>query len=221
MNFSNVRALLFVTLGVLLVACATSRAPNPNPTAADVAAAAASPAPTSTKVEPVTHPESHQAFERAVAALQAGRMADAERELTALIAREPELSAPYANLGIVYARTGRAAQAVEAFGKAIRLNPERPAYYNELGIVHRNEGRFEEARKAYQQALQLDPNYAYAHLNLGILFDVYLQDPEKALPHYERYMALVPAEAATVRKWIADLNQRRRAGESNKSGVSG
>ncbi len=153
--------------------------------------------------------------------LKADRFADAERELTALTEREPTLAGPYANLGILYRRTGRSADAVRALDRAIELNP-RAAYYNELGMAHRAEGRFNAAERSYTRALELDPNYAYAHLNLGILYDLYLQVLDKALPHYERYQVLVPSEDKTVGKWIADL-KRRPSGtaEQAKGGKSG
>ena len=160
-------------------------------------------------------------YQQALAALGAGRYPEAERALLAVIRREPELAGPRANLGILYARTGHPAQAVESLKQAINLNPDRAAYYNELGMVSRREGRFDEARRYYAKALDLDPNYSYAHLNIGILYDLYLQDAAKAMQHYQRYRELAPGEAGTVTKWIADLQQRGRAAEQAKGGKSG
>lgn len=158
-------------------------------------------------VEPTVDPRWRQAYDRALTQLQANHLPEAERELTALTARQPQLAGPYANLGILYFRAGRTADAAKALEHAIALNP-RPEYYNELGMVHRTEGRFGAAESAYRHALELDPDYAYAHLNLGILYDLYLQQPDRALPQYERYQALAPGEAGTVGKWIADLKRR-------------
>jgi len=138
-----------------------------------------------------------------------------------VISREPGLAGPHANLGILYARTGRPAQALESLKQAIRLNPDRAVYYNEIGMMSRREGKFDEARRYYAKALDLDPNYAYAHLNIGILYDLYLQDTAKAMQHYQRYRELTPSEAGTVTKWIADLQQRGRATEQAKGGKSG
>ncbi len=95
-------------------------------------------------------------------------------------------------------------------------DPKKAAYYNESGIALRRAGKFEEARQAYAKALDLDSGYAYAHLNLGILYDLYLQDADKAMTQYRRYGELVPAEAQTVQKWIADVQQRARAGAQAK-----
>jgi len=178
-------------------------------------------APKAVKPEPAVDAESRRLYQQALSALGAGHYAEAERALLAVIHREPALAGPRANLGILYARTGRPAQAYEALQQAIRLNPGRAVYYNELGMVSRTEGKFDEARRDYAKALDLDPNYAYAHLNIGILYDLYLQDTEKAMQHYQRYRELTPGEARTVTKWIADLQQRGRASEQAKGGRSG
>lgn len=170
------------------------------------------------QAEPVVSAQWRQRYEHALALLQGNHLPEAERELTALATSEPRLAGPYANLGILYFRAGRAAEAAKSLEYAITLNP-RAAYYNELGMVQRTEGRFDAAEQAYQHALALDPNYAYAHLNLGILYDLYLQQPERALPHYERYQALAPAEAGTVRKWIVDL--KRRTSQAANRGAKG
>jgi tetratricopeptide (TPR) repeat protein len=173
------------------------------------------------KAEPAINPESRRLYEQALAALQAGRTPEAERGLLAVASREPALAGPHANLGLLYARTNRATQAIASLQQAIRLNPERAAYHNELGLLYRREGKFDQARDSYAKALEADPNYANAHLNIGILYDLYLQDLEKAMQHYQRYRELAPSEAATVAKWLVDLQQRGRAADKSKGGKSG
>jgi len=206
---------------VALTGCeALIRAPVEAPAAPPKPAKAESPAAKPVQMEPSVDAESRALYQQALAALRAGRYAEAERGFLAVARREPELAGPHANLGILYGRTGRPAQAVTSLQEAVRLNPNRAAYYNELGVISRREGKFDEARRYYAKALDLDPTYAYAHLNIGILYDLYLQDAEKAMQHYQRYQELAPGEAGTMTKWIADLQQRERARQA-KGGKPG
>jgi Flp pilus assembly protein TadD len=172
-------------------------------------------------VEAPVEPALQQAYNQALAHVQAGRNKPAEQALLGLTKQAPELSGPYANLGIVYYRPGRTKEAIEALNRAIQLNPRRAVYYNELGIIYRQEGKFDDARRTYNKALDVDPDYALAQLNIAILYDLYLQDPKQALPHYQRYQQLLPAEDSTVKNWIIELQRRiQPANTAEKKGSS-
>ena len=152
-------------------------------------------------------------FDAALVALRAGRVAEAEQRFRALTRAYPELPGPHANLGIACYRQNKLSDAVAALNEAIRLNPRQAAYYNALGIAQRHAGEFARAREAYANALALDPLYAKAHLNLGILHDLYLRDADKALQHYTRYQELLPSAEEPVQKWIVDLQRRRQTAD--------
>jgi tetratricopeptide (TPR) repeat protein len=115
-----------------------------------------------------------------------------------------------------YARTERDAgldgKGLVATGDAAALVLETDtlgaALQNQLGIAYRRAGRFADARAAYQRAIADDPSFADAHCNLGILLDLYLDDPAAALPHYERAQLLSAEPDSRVAAWVAELRMR-------------
>lgn len=174
--------------------------------AAAAPSTAAVPAP---PAQPPISPEVRLAFERAVVALAAGRTADAEQGFLALAKSNPELGGPFANLGLIHRRAGKLDEAAAQLEQAVRANPEQPVYLNQLGIVYRELGRFADARRAYEKAIDIAPGYAAPLLNLGILLDLYLGDSSGALAAYERYLALAPEADEKVRKWVAEIRNRK------------
>ena len=92
---------------------------------------------------------------------------------------------------------------------AITQNPLDTEAYNRLGILYRNAGRFEDARKIYERGLGIDAQYRLIHLNIGILYDLYLRNPGLALDHYRRYQLLSGEEDKKIKIWISDLEKRQ------------
>lgn len=152
--------------------------------------------------------QAQQQFDEALKLMQAGQDKQAETMFLTLSQNFPKLSGPYVNLGIIDYRANRSKEAEARFSKALELNQDNKVALNYMGIIHRNAGRFDDARKAYEAALAVDQNYASAHLNLGILLDLYLQNSPQALEHYEKYQQLTTPPDKQVNNWIADLKQR-------------
>ena len=183
--------------------------------AADKAGASAAPA-APANAAPVVQAEpevpvdarAQAAFDTAKRALRAGRHDDAERQLKALAASNPELGGVHANLGLLYRQAGKLPEAVAAMEKAVQASPKQAVFQNQLGITYRLQGQFVKAREAYETAIALDAAYASPVLNLGILHDLYLQDRKRALVLYDQYLALSGGDAA-VTKWVADLKNRK------------
>jgi Flp pilus assembly protein TadD len=170
-------------------------------------AAAASPVQADEPEVPVDA-RAQAAFDTAKRALRAGRHDDAERQLKALVASNPELGGVHANLGLLYRQAGKLPEAVAAMEKAVQASPRQAVFHNQLGITYRLHGQFTKARDAYEKAIALDAGYASPVLNLGILNDLYLQDRRRALALYDQYLVLAGGDAA-VTKWVADLKNRK------------
>jgi tetratricopeptide (TPR) repeat protein len=206
-------AISITLLALLLAGCPFGGAGNTKPAASAqkpvTTASAAKPA-AAKPATPAADPTEAE-FRRALELMQARDYAQAEPLLAELTRRQPQLSGPWLNLGILYARTQRRAQAIEALRKGLALNPNSAPAQNQLGILLREAGELKAAEQAYRAALAASPDYAYAHLNLGVLYDVHLKQPALALQHYEQCRQLAPADGARVAVWIADLKQRSTA----------
>jgi tetratricopeptide (TPR) repeat protein len=170
--------------------------------------------PAEAKSLPKIDPKVMAAYESALSAMRDGKTAQAESAFRQLIEKYPNFSGPHANLGILYFHANKLDQAKSEFHEALKINPENVVCLNHLGIISRGEGKFEEARAFYEKALQIDPDYAYAHLNFGILLELYMGKLTEALDHYKRYQELTKAEGKEeddkVAKWIVDLTRRAK-----------
>ena len=151
--------------------------------------------------------ESRAAFERSVAMMNDGKNDEAIELLAKVIERSPGVTAPYINIAKAYLRTGKPDLGEQHLKTALGLVPDHPVASNEYGLLLRKAGRFKEAREVYEKALASFPDYLPVHRNLGILCDLYLNDPECALKQFEIYSEGMPADAQ-VKIWIAELHMR-------------
>jgi tetratricopeptide (TPR) repeat protein len=121
----------------------------------------------------------------------------------------PELPGPYANLGILYRNANQLAEAEAALAKATERAPWDAQIWTEYGVTLRQAGKFREARAAYERAVQANPSHAAAHRNLGVLLDLFLDEPLAAQTEFETYKTLT-GEDKPVTGWIAELRSRNR-----------
>jgi tetratricopeptide (TPR) repeat protein len=182
-------------------AAAPGSAATVNGTAAANAAAAADSTP--------VPPRAAQQYSQALQMMKSNRLTDAELEFKQLAVAYPQFAGPQLNLGLLYLNASRLPEAEAAFKAALHTSPANPIAGDELGIVERKLGKFTEAEAAYLAAIAAEPNYAPAHLNLGVLYDLYLVEPQKALEQFERYIEMA-GENKQVSGWVIEL--RKRAG---------
>jgi len=156
-------------------------------------------------------PEAQAQFDKALVLLKGGQVDQARQQLQKLADAYPTFTGPLVNLGLIELKASRYEPAAAYFKQALQRDAKSPAANNYLGVCYRYLGKFKEAEAAYQQALAADDTYAVAHLNLGVLYDLYLQKPELALPEYERYQALLPAPDPKVASWIKEISGRLNA----------
>src|SRR4051812_17999620 len=131
------------------------------------------------------------AFNKAVAHEQEGRIDDAERLLSLILDTVPEQPDALHQLGVLAARR-------KDFVKAARLIERALVHGERAGIFHRNIceiyrrlGRLEEAIAAAKRAIDLNPNDPHSFVNLAIVCYASCRFEEGAAAA-ERAIALAP-----------------------------
>ena len=126
------------------------------------------------------------------------------------VTQYPGYPGAYINLAIIYDRQNRTEEALWLLDQALAADPDAVYALNRLGLIKRRQGQFSEAEAAWIKATQAEPQYAYAWYNLGVLYDLYLQDLPTALDHYQRFQQLSDAadQDLMVNRWIEDLERR-------------
>jgi Flp pilus assembly protein TadD len=106
---------------------------------------------------------------RALALQDLGRIADAEAELRAALAIDPDAATTHSNLGNLYFRRGDLERARGEYRAAIRLDPEHADAHNNLGSVYFRLGDRAAAEAEYREALRWNPASDGARRNLAIV----------------------------------------------------
>lgn len=145
----------------------------------------------------------------ALRAMQQGDHAAAERAFTERLAEEADDLA--ARTGVALAQLARGAD--ETVLQQLASLPA-PADAAELctvqvarGVAQRRLGRLRDAEASYRACISADPSHAIAWRDLGVLYEIYLQDVPAALDAYRRALA-ASANAgadAELAAWIARL----------------
>ena len=153
-------------------------------------------------------PRAQEEFESALAVLRSGELADAKTRFAKLSQRYPELAGPWVNLGYIHLHSGEIDAAEYHFAEALKANPQNCHALNQLGVIARRAGRFADAEKHYAACIDANPNYANAHLNLAILYELYMGRLGEALAAYNEYQLVLPEPDKKVGGWMMDLERR-------------
>jgi predicted Zn-dependent protease len=155
-------------------------------------------------------------FDQALGLMHASHYSEAIPVLETVSKSQPGLQLVGLNLAIAQARSGHDAQAEPLLRQVLTQNPANAVAWNELGMLQRRAGHFVEARQSYEKSVAANAGYADAQLNLAILYDLYLQQPAQALPHYQRYQSLAATPDKRVSLWIAELSKSPAAAPAAK-----
>lgn len=89
------------------------------------------------------------------------------------------------------------------------LQKERSLYHYNLGVAYTRARLYDEAVAEYEKSLNFGPNNPDTHYNLGLLYENFKEDPDKAVAHYHKYLELMPEaeDKEEVKAWIVKLSK--------------
>ena len=144
----------------------------------------------------------------AVAEMKSGNNKSAQILLNKIIQQHPDFSNAYVNLAILHIKMNMFKKAEATLNQALKSNPNNIYALNQLGYLYRHNGDFSKAKESYLKAININSDYPNAHINLGILYDLYLYDLENAVKQYKIYHELNEGKDKKVEKWIFELERR-------------
>lgn len=142
---------------------------------------------------------------RAMIQLKEGHLDLAGKDIESAFAKGPAGPESLHLLGILNLQRGKLSAAEESFRNIIGKYPGYSEGYLNLGLTLRRQGRFKEAAVVYSEGIAAtgDPDL---YLNIGVLYELYLGKPERALDNYRKFIELEGAESLRINGWIGYLS---------------
>lgn len=103
-------------------------------------------------------------------------------------------------------------KAMSYYLEEIKKETSNPDYYYNLGLDYLKKGQFVQAEESFKLVVNLNPLDKDASYNLGVLYENYLGDKEKALKYYQQYLNIAPdsPDAAQVKGWIKAIKEESK-----------
>lgn len=136
------------------------------------------------------------------------------KQLDLIKQKYPQLSGPDYQKARLYLNQSKLSLAIESIGLSLKNNYRNYYSLNLKGVILKEMGKFKQAKNAYLKAIEIYPPYPNAHLNLGVLSDVYTGELDLALIQYKEYLKLLDkingaeSQFKKVENWVVELERR-------------
>lgn len=161
----------------------------------------------------VSPPTPANIYRDAVAAVRAGRAAEAERLFAAVIRQQPHRGDALTMLGLLTGRAGRYAEAIALLERAIATGEHSAEARLVLANVQREAGKIDAAIHTLEDAVRRHPADAALVSDLGLAY-LQGQRPADAVAVLERAVALDPKSAAATYNLACAFERQRRYAEA-------
>jgi cytochrome c-type biogenesis protein CcmH/NrfG len=127
-------------------------------------------------------------------------------ELKSELAKDPQNTAKWVELGNIHYDMREREDAVNAYARALALSPNDVNVITDQGVMYRELGELDKALANFKRARELDPKHVTAAFNLGVM-QAQLQQKDDAIKSLEAVVQLDPDGRAgeAARKLIESL----------------
>jgi len=122
-------------------------------------------------------------------------LGDAVSFMEQLIAKDPNNSYYFRELGYIYMMIGQYDKAITATKRAIEMNPQDPYSYDNLGYVYGKKKQYDKAFKAFRKSIEINPQNHATCSNYG-QFLAEKRDYAEATEQYKKAVSLQPNNRA-------------------------
>lgn len=139
--------------------------------------------------------------------------------LETMLKESPDNLAATIRLANDYFDLKRYEEAIRLYQKALAMDPRNPEVITDMGIAFRRLGKSKEAAEAFERALEVEPDHPMALFNIGIIYRDDLNEPEKAVKAWERFLEKHPnaPHAVMVKPWALQLKKKIVETDGNAS----
>ena len=120
---------------------------------------------------------------------------------------------PFFNSCVIMEKTGTTEDAVECYLSCADKFKKRPEMMNNIGSIMLRKGLLKEAEDYFLKTLEIDDSFSDAHYNLALLY-IKLNEPEKALKHYDISTEKIQHDFNTLHKICAMLGDNKNLDEA-------
>jgi len=158
---------------------------------------------------PKLTPEHKALYTKAIDQMKANSFEQAQSIFEELLIAYPKLAGAYVNLAIIDESNGETDNALIGYDKALSLNSNNVDALIQSALIVQRKGNFSLAESKLRKAHAIDKLNTRVNYNLGVLYELYLQDYDLAIQHYEAYIEHSSADdVKIVGRWIKMLERK-------------
>lgn len=152
--------------------------------------------------KPILAPKAKEAFDKGLQAINANKLADAEKYVGEAVRLAPGHPDVLFVQGVLYLRRQNWSGAQTALEKATQLDPSNPRAFAALGMAFSNQGKYQDAIPPLEKSLQLQPGGWETEWTLGKAYYRH-QQYEQALKTSQQALADSNGKAPEIALLVA------------------